>query len=539
MSEAHDRGQITVAELVEVGNRERAAGRLDPAIAAFQAAIRLDPGHPGAHAGMGWARSQQRYFVDAARHYLMAAEQRPDDVALVWQAGRLHLRNYTFEDAVGPLLRARDIDPANADIGIDIARAYVGVGAPELAIPYLDEALRLRPDDPEVLSHLASAFAETGEFGRAGELFRRVIDVGGDVPYALFRLALNARNEPGAPLRGEIEAALQEVEAGSRPEMLLRQGAYRVCADTGDWPAAYDHLLASKRLTRGGFRRDHRRRLEDQTTNLFTAAFLAERATWGDADETPVFIVGMPRSGSTLVETVLAGHPSVTSLGERNYVDVIAHQLWYGNGAPDEYEHRVRALSRADVAALAVDYQRRAQMLSPRGRFAINKMLTSYQHVGLITLLFPRARIIHCRRSPLDSCWSIFSNPIEHGHPYASSMDDLAWVYAQSLRYMEHWSQVVPQSVIDVEYEQLVGDLRGQTERLLGFLGLPWSEDCMTFDRRERSVQTMSSLQVRQGLYTSSIGAWRRHREFLAPLIDALLLEGVIDERELVVDGEA
>lgn len=523
----------TVDELVALGDHESGEGLLDAAVAAYQEALRREPHHVGAHIGMGRVRAQQQYFPDAARHYLAAAEQRPDSASLLWQAGSLHLRNYTYEDGIGPLLRARSVDPNNAALGADIARAYVGMGAPELAIPYLDEALRQRPDDPYILSELAGALTETGEFERANELYRRVIDVGGDAPYSLFRLALNATKETAAPLRGEIDAAMERVDGNSRGALLLRQGAHRVCADLGDWPAAYDHLLASKQLTRGGFDRSFRRRLEQQTTGLFTAGFLRERGTWGDAEETPVFVVGMPRSGSTLLESVLAGHPSVSSLGERNYVDVIAHQLWYGKGGADTYEQKVRALDRADVGAFAADYQRRAQMLAPRGRFAINKMLTSYQHVGLIMLLFPRARIIHCRRSPLDSCWSIFSNPIEHGHPYASSMEDLAWTYAQSLRYMQHWTEVLPDNVIEVQYEELVADLRGQTQRLLGFLGLPWNDACLAFDRRDRSVQTMSARQVRGNLSTSSIGRWRQHREFLEPLVGALLREGVIDEQDL------
>lgn len=533
MSQHNGGLDLTVAEFVALGDHERGEGRLDAAASAYQAALQREPTHTGAHVGLGAVRERQRFFTDAARHFLAAAVQRPDVAALFWHAGRLHLRNFTYEDGIGPLLRARAVDPLNVAIGVDIARAYVGLGAPELAIPYLEEALHLAPDDADVLSHLAGALTEIGEYERADEHYRRVIELGGDASYALFRLALNATKEAAAALRAEIDTAIERVDGNSRAALLLRQGAHRVCAETGDWPAAYDHLLASKQLTRGAFDRDFRRRLEQQTTELFTADFLRQRSTWGDAEETPVFVVGMPRSGSTLLESVLSGHPSVCSLGERNYVDVIAHQLWYGNGGAGEYEQRVRALNSTDVAALAADYQRRAQMLAPRGRFAINKMLTSYQHVGLIMLLFPRARIIHSRRSPLDSCWSIFSNPIEHGHPYASSMDDLAWTYAQSLRYMEHWSEVVPDSVLEVHYEEFVADLRGQTQRLLDFLGLPWNDACLAFDRHERVVQTMSARQVRGSLSTSSIGRWRRHREFLTPLVDALLREGVIDGREL------
>jgi tetratricopeptide (TPR) repeat protein len=523
----------TVADLIEIGNRERAAEDVEAAAETFAQILRVDSENVDGHIGLGWVRSRQRYYVDAARHYLTAAKGRPLDPWLYAEAGRLHLLNFTPEDAVGPLLRARELEPGQPDLDVDIGRAYVALGDPASAIPYFDEADGLRPGDPSIVTHLANAHAEVGDFDRAAELLRTVIDLGGEVPYALFRLALTSRGESATRLLPEIDAQLAEVGQRSRQAMLLHQGAFKVRLDAGDFPAAYEHLTASKQLTRRPAPRGERERLADQTMRIFTKEFLASRGDWGDTSETPVFVIGMPRSGSTLVETVLAAHPSVTSLGERNYVDIAAHQLWYGNGAPTEYERRVRALQRDGVQALAADYLDRTRMLTPRGRRAINKMLPNYQHVGLIRLMFPRARFIFCRRSPLDACWSIYSNPIEHGHPYASSMDELAWQYALSLRYLEHWRREVPGSTLEIEYEVFVGDLQHQAERLLAFLGLPWTDDCLRFQEQDRVVQTMSYQQVRQGLYTSSIGRWRAHREYLQPLIDALLAQGVIAESDL------
>jgi hypothetical protein len=260
--------------------------------------------------------------------------------------------------------------------------------------------------------------------------------------------------------------------------------------------------------------------------NGFTPEFLARAAAMGSDDPTPVFVVGMPRSGTTLTEQILASHPQVLGIGERNFANASLHRLQQLTGEADAAAAIARATPQ-QVQALARRYlaeldQLKRKMGKPQARFVVDKMPDNYLHVGWILTLFPKATVIHARRDLRDvalSCWLTQFGQIR----WACDMGHIASRIREHLRVMAHWQRVLPGRIPASDYEMLVADQEPQTRRLLGLLGLPWDPACLEFHKTERIVRTASVSQVRNPMYRSSVARWKPYEAELQPVIEVLL----------------
>jgi hypothetical protein len=235
----------------------------------------------------------------------------------------------------------------------------------------------------------------------------------------------------------------------------------------------------------------------------------------GDPAMRPIFIVGMPRSGTTLVEQILASHPAVHGGGEMKHLDLVL--MDHFGGAPDAAQ--LAALDPATCATLARAYLQRAGAGAPRGTRVTDKMPSNFRHAGLIHRLFPGAVIVHCRRSPQDTCLSIYATHFAQGQHFAYDLAELGTYYRAYRALMAHWRRVLPGTVlVEVDYEAVVADLEHEARRLVAASGLPWDEACLAFHRTARPVRTASVNQVRQPLYGSSVERWRPYARHLEPL---------------------
>jgi hypothetical protein len=234
--------------------------------------------------------------------------------------------------------------------------------------------------------------------------------------------------------------------------------------------------------------------------------------------ETPIFIVGMPRSGTTLVDQILAAHPQVAAAGELTYIEDLMSDLPRMVGL----ERSLEVLSALDAATVQAAGQRYWARLQHWGRGAArvtDKMPQNFFYLGLISALFPKARVIHCRRNPLDTCLSCYMHNFTD---FATSLESLGFYYRQYARLMEHWRRVLPMRMHEVQYEELVAQPESASRELIAFCGLEWSATCLAFHERGGAVHTASRLQVRRPIYTSAVERWRRYEKHLQPLQDAL-----------------
>jgi hypothetical protein len=315
----------------------------------------------------------------------------------------------------------------------------------------------------------------------------------------------------------------------SSPDMDERIYAHfalgQALADIEDYERSFRHLSQGNALKRKQSGYDEAKVLGDleRVRATCTSEFLARHYGCGHPSPVPVFVVGMPRSGTTLVEQILASHRDVHGAGEIYDFELAVADL---GGMAALALHRpeiVAQMSGEEFRRLGTNYLQRIQAAAPSARRIVNKMTENFRFAGLIALALPNARIIHVRRDPVDTCVSCFSPLFMENLLYTYDLSELGRYYRAYEASVNHWRDVLPQGVmIDVQYEDVVADLEGQGRRILDHCGLEWDARCLDFHRNERSVRTASVAQVRRPLYKSSVGRWRRYEAFLEPLLAAL-----------------
>jgi hypothetical protein len=322
------------------------------------------------------------------------------------------------------------------------------------------------------------------------------------------------------------------IDLASRPERLttdermqLDFALGKAYADLKDYRRSFDHLRrgAAAKRAQTDYDEAAAMALFDRIEAAFPPERFAAASGRGDPSRTPIFILGMPRSGTTLVEQILASHPDVTGAGELRTASDVFGQVRAVTGEVAHYPDFVPALDAATLKAMGGLYGAELQRLAPGARRITDKMPSNFYFVGLIHMALPNARILHTVRDPLDTCLSCYSKLFagEQNHTY--DLGELGRYHRRYQRLMDHWRGVLPPGrFLDVSYEALVADLEGQTRRILAHCGLDWDERCLSFHETQRPVRTASASQVRRPIYCGSVGRWRAYAEDLAPLIEAL-----------------
>ncbi len=322
-----------------------------------------------------------------------------------------------------------------------------------------------------------------------------------------------------------LEALLARNRLSADDKKKLHFTLAKAFEEKADADAAFAHYRRGNELQRAAFAGQSLRfdaeaqdRLVARTEAVFTGQFFAERQSFGIASEAPVFVVGMPRSGTTLVEQIAASHPQVHGAGERWEMDVAAHNLSDTLGAQAPYPENVAELDEATAARLGEAYLGRLREVAGDAERVIDKLPFNYLRLGLIAVLLPRARVIHCRRDVRDTCLSCYFQNFSIPYPWTTDLCEIGRYHRAYERLMAHWRSVLPRAMLEVDYEDLVADQEGQSRRIIDFLGLQWDPRCLDFHRTQRQVSTASAWQVRRPIYATSVGRWRAYERMLEPL---------------------
>jgi len=419
-------------------------------------------------------------------------------------------------DAEESFRRADALQPRYVPTLLGLAAVLRVQGRTAEAQRCCEAALAAEPRSAGATSLLAELHADRGGFAEAQRLFQQAMALDPDSPTAYCGIAQQRRMSlEDTAWRAGVEALL------ARPLPLAHQVSLRYALgkysdDTGQYEAAFDNYRQANELTKRFGTRYDRGKLSQRVTGIiatFDADFVARPHPGVSASERPVFIVGMPRSGTSLTEQILASHPAVFGAGEVRFWDDVYTALARGVAGGDSIEALLPGVARDYLARVtaAAGEQRRARV--------IDKMPANFLYLGLIHATFPRARILHMQRHPLDTCLSIYFQNFFNMGPYANDFGNLAHYYEEYLRVMAHWRRVLPpDSLLEVPYEELLGDQEGWTRRMLDFIGLPWDPRCLDFHQTERVVITASRWQVRQKLHRRSAGRWRHYESHLGPL---------------------
>jgi tetratricopeptide (TPR) repeat protein len=434
---------------------------------------------------------EQSRFAAAAALQKRAVLQRPNDANARRAFGVYLFRSGDTAAAIAELQSATALDSKFAAAWTSLGWAYRALGRFEDAVACYNRALEIDPQSAEVRRSLVVT----------GRTDANATD--------LERLSLTLA-DPGRSLNERVSAGFARAELLDKQDRFDEAFACFVEANT----LAHQGLVDAGRA----YSADRMQQRVDRLIAEWTQDRLAAAAEAGNKSERPVFIVGMPRSGSSLVEQILSSHSSVFGAGELNEIGKIADELPPLTNDPGQIAAWTVAARHAASAHVA-----HLEALGGGAPRIIDKLPDNLLHLGLIAALFPLSRIIFCERDPRDICLSNYFQLFAGGNPWSYDLADCGHRFRQVDRLADHWRKVLPVPWLRVSYEALVGDLEGESRRLVAFLGLNWEAACLDFHRTERVVVTQSTWQVRQELFTRSVGRWRSYERHLAPLLAALV----------------
>jgi tetratricopeptide (TPR) repeat protein len=472
--------------------------------------------------GRGDSLFAQGQFDKALVHFLAARKLRPGAeveyrVGLgYWRIGDPAKASAAFEEALRLL---PDFPEAHCELG----RAQLALGNIEPALRHARRAVEILPDNKDFAIALASVLEADGQIDAAGPIVERLALAGHssvDLAMVYSRLAPRLHQEEEALIL--IARALAE-PSGAAQRSGLNFAAANLLDRLGRYDDAFAHAWGANVLRSVRYDPAYVEAMIGQWIETVDRPALARMPRAKNASGVPVFIIGMPRSGTSLVEQILASHASVHGAGELNWIAGICADVVKVASAPNEPNLKsLLDLNVVDLDHLAARYLEPLIALNPAARRITDKMPTNFIYLGLIAILFPQARIIHCRRDPMDTCLSCFMTDFTAGHEFAFNLDSLGHFYLQYERLMAHWKGVIDLPILEVNYEDVVTNVEAQSRRMVDFLGLPWDPRCLAFHENRRFAGTASVAQVRQPIYASSVGRWRHYRSHLIPLQSAL-----------------
>jgi tetratricopeptide (TPR) repeat protein len=468
-----------------------------------------------------------RDVLDDAEVLLAAAlELAPTYLAARYDYAQVLIQRHKHLEAREQVRQLLEIDPANQDYRALEATAAVGLGDNARAIVIYRELIDEAPASADLRLWLGHALKTVGEVPEAIDAYRAAAAARpsfGDAYWSLANLK-TYRFEPGEIERMRAEEAAPATSPVDRYHLCFALG--KALEDRGDFAASWAYYARGDALKRA----ESRYRPEILETNtarqkeVCTRAFFAARAGWGASAPDPIFVVGLPRSGSTLVEQILASHSLVE--GTQELAEVQRTVLELQGRDPDldnpRYPGVLAAMSADDVQRLGERYLADTRAFRSRPPFFIDKMPNNFRHIGLIHLMLPNAAIIDVRREPMSCCFSNLKQLFAQGQEFSYSVEDIARYYRTYLELMRHWDEALPGRVLRVCYEDLVEDLETGVRGLLDHCGLAFEPACVEFHKTRRSVRTPSSEQVRQPIFRDGLEQWRNYAAWLDPLRDAL-----------------
>jgi tetratricopeptide (TPR) repeat protein len=475
-----------------LGNVLFELGRPREAVPCFRQALSLKPAYPEAHYNLGNALRDSEEPEAAARAFRTAIGIRPD-----------------YRDAL-----------------LNLAALLRQLGQPLEAISNLKRILERRPGDAEAWNLMGHALEEAGRSTEAIAAFDRSLSLApGSVGAHFDRINIAKVTAEDGLLAGLQALAARAGTLAPRDQAMLHFALGKAEEDLGRYDEAFADLAEGNRVKRGLVAYDEASEIDrmDRVRAVFTDELMQAKAGEGSDSDLPIFVLGFPRSGTTLVEQILASHPQVHGAGELRLVAQLARDLASEAKAEGAYPEAIALLDGAGLRRLGDLYVERLRKLAPGAAHITDKLPGNYVHLGFIRLILPRAKILHVMRDPLDTCISCFCRSFAGELNFAYDLGELGRAYRRYAELMDHWRRVLPAgAMLEVRYEDVVGDLEGQARRILEHCGLPWDPRCLAFHETERTVLTASVSQVRQPIYRSSLARWRRYERHLGPLQAAL-----------------
>jgi tetratricopeptide (TPR) repeat protein len=505
-----------VAALLTKGNESLAQDDYSAAMTCYQDLLRVDPRNAVARNNLGTALSKLGRFQEAQDQFRRAIgirdgypEAHYNLAAVLQSTGRL-------AESEMPLRRVLKLKPSHLEARVSLGMTFVLLGRVREAKDCFEKALRAAPRHVPALVGMGQIAALEGRFAEAERLYRGALELDPKAPNAYAGLVglRKMTRADGAWLKRAQEIADSGLALADEINIRFAIGKY--CDDVGDFRDAFRSFqraneLHKTRVPEPYNRAEHARFVEDLIRVYTPETFSRVGAVASDSAQS-VFVVGMPRSGTSLVEQIIASHPAARGAGELDF--------WTAVVRKHETAIRQEQLPQTLREKLAAQYLRVLAGVAAGAARVVDKTPVNADYLGVIHSVLPNARMIYIQRDPIDSCLSCYFQQFPPGQTFTMDLAELADYYREHQRLVAHWRSVLPsETLLEVPYAELTAEQEKWTRRILDFLGLPWDERCLDFHKTERTVTTASTWQVRQKIYTSSVGRWRNYEKFVGPLL--------------------
>jgi tetratricopeptide (TPR) repeat protein len=500
-------------QLFSRGNKLSEQGAYAEAAALYEQAVELDSSHAEALNNLGSSLSHLGRYDEAEQCFRGAIAAKPNFSDPHGNLGVLLRQKSYLSDAEALLRRALKLRPTDVDARVNLGLTLVLLGRLRDARACFAKVLKTTPRSVLALFGMGQIAALEGRFEEAEKTYRRIVEIDPKMTNAWAALPLTRKmtNADGEWLKGAYELATSTIHPMEEANLRFAMGKY--CDDVKDFALAFQHFKRGNELLKTAaedYDRKERSRFIDGLIRVYSREAIAKIDVPGSTSVKPVFVVGMPRSGTSLAEQIIASHPSAHGVGELDF---------WNSPALKEAGTTTGMLSEAARPKVAEEYLRLLERLAGNARRVINKAPVNSDFLGMIYSVFPNARVIYMRRDPIDTCLSCYFQQFLTGINFAFDLSDLVHYYLEHQRMMAHWRSVLPPGfILEVPYEELVVDQETWSRKMLDFIGLEWDARVLEFHTHKRQVTTASAWQVRQKIYKSSVARWHNYEKFIGPL---------------------
>lgn len=534
-------------------------GRYSDAEACFKTELQLSPGNMQVISELAIAEYSQNKLSEAELHFNQVLKQEPKSFNAVMGLGRVYLSLNKSDFAINYFKRALKIDPNAYSAHHHLATIYMNLGQTDQAEATFKKALKTAPDDIQLNMDMGQLYLRTNKIDKAKTAFNKALSIQPDNLNAIYSIAqlheqsgdIQAAYDLIAP---HIDKGIMHVDMGilfsgmckryerceeaieylekllaSSGDIILRNcklnfALGKLYDSLGRYDEAFACFKKGNDLKSDTFNRIEHTSCIDTLIKKCDWNFFINAPRSTQTTERPIFIVGMPRSGTTLTEQILCSHPDVFGAGEilafPNIIMSLPNYLGEGSAYPDNLKN----LTTEILDTFSTTYLNEINKLDDKAPRALDKTLANFLYIGLISLMFPNAKIIHCKRDPRDTCLSIYFQNFDDSHNYSTKLENLGFYYQEYEKLMKHWKSLLNIPIMEVQYEDMVKDQEKLSRELIDFVGLEWDDSVLKFYENKRSVVTASYDQVRQKIYTKSTARWKNYEKHIEPLIKALNL---------------
>jgi tetratricopeptide (TPR) repeat protein len=473
---------------------------------------------------MGITFTDQGKLNEAVACFRQALALKPDYAEVYNNLGNTLKDQNKLEEAIANYRRALALQPEYSEAHSNLGNVLKHQGKLDEAFISYRRALTLRPNYVEAHHNLGVIFSELGKRDDAIACYKKTLALKPDYVQAYSGLsAIITYTEVDDVVRAMEDLYQTKGDMPDTDRIDLGFALGKAFEDLGDYDKSFAFILEANRLKRRSseFSIQKEHDLFERNKKTFSPGFFSSHQGIGYQDKTPIFILGMPRSGTTLVEQILASHPLVFGAGELAVLAMLIDDHC-SKAKTTSFPECVLDFAMDAFAKMGAEYIAKIREYSSDALYITDKMPHNFLHVGFINTILPNAKVIHCLRDPMDTCFSIFKKDFKGPHKYAHDLFELGRYYNLYRDLMAHWEKVLPGFMHSLKYEELISDQQNQTKGLLDFCGLPWDETCLDFHKTERRVGTASLAQVRQPIYNDSIELWKRYEKHLEPLKKAI-----------------